>query len=190
MLNLMNVMDVVPFPVFAADEDMCYIYENQAAECFLGYGRAEIIGMRLIDLIVYDPRLTLEYFESTRRTGHSSGSVRYRHRDGSTRDADVNAFTHTLSDQTTVLVALVHPLVSLRADVPKVIRASSAYGFSREEMRLLQLIADGFSDEPIAVLLEQTQEQVAQLVKEVLTKMKASSRTEAAVLAIKNGVLL
>jgi PAS domain S-box-containing protein len=190
MLQLMNVMDVVPFPVFIADEDMYYVYENQAAEHFLGYDRAAIIGKRITDLVVYDPRLTIESFEQGRRTGHISGRVRYRHRDGTMRDADVNAFSQRLSDDTTVMVSLLHPLLGLADRAPRVLAGGAGYGFTSQEMRLLQLIADGFCDESIATILDQAPGELADLVRQVLAKMKVGSRTEAAIVALKKGILL
>ena len=165
-------MDVASIPVFAADEDMHYVYANKAAEHFLGYDRAEILGKRLTDLVDYDPRLTTASFDTLRRTGHLSGRVRYRHRDGRLRDANVNAFEQTLSDGRTVLMSLVHPLHELRDELPSVLRGYSEYGFTSDQMRLLHLMADGFSDGPIAALLGRTPEDVAEEVQEILVKMR------------------
>ena len=190
MLKLMSVLDAAPLPVFVADEGMYYVYENDAAERFLGYGRAEIIGKRLTDLVVYDRRLTTSPFQNIRRSGHLSGRVQYRHRDGSMRDADVNAFAQSLADDSTVIVSLVHPMHRGPGQAPVVFHSNSDYGFTNDQVRLLQLMADGFSDESITVLLSRTEGEVARQVQEVLAKMNASSRTEAAVVAIKKGVLL
>jgi len=190
MFELMTVMDAAPLPVFAADEDMYYVYENAAAERFLGYNRAEIVGKRLTDLVIYNPRLTTASFESLRRSRHFSGRVQYKHRDGSLRAADVNAFAQTLPDNTTLRVYLVHPVDSVLGEMTPVLHARSEYGFTSDQMRLLQLIADGFSDEAISVLLGLTEDEVATQIREVLAKMSVASRTEAAVVAIKKGVLL
>ena len=190
MERLTSVMDAASIPVFAADEDMHYVYENEAAERFLGYDRTEIIGKRLTDLVDYDPRLTTASFERLRRTGHLSGRVRYRHRDGSLRDAGVNAFEQTLSDGRTVLVSLVHPLHQLRDQLSGVLRGNSEYGFTSDQMRLLHLLADGFSDGPIASLLGHTEGDVAEQVQEIVVTMKVASRTEAVVLALKKHVVL
>ena len=188
--ELANAMDRAPLPVFASDEDGYYVYENQAAQRFLGYEPAEIIGKHLADLVAYDPQLILRTLARLKQRGHTSGRVRYRHADGSLREADANVFRQVLTGGMGVFVSLVHPLPTVSAGFPELLETSVNYGLTAAEMRLLQLIADGFSDEPIAILLGVTEEAVAQQVHGVLAKMKAASRTEAAVLALKNRVLL
>ena len=189
MQVLASVMDAAPLPVFALDEDACYVYENEAGRAFLGYGPAELAGKHVTDLIAYDPALLMAAFEDLKRKGYFSGGVQYRHRDGGLRDADVNTFSHTISDGARVFVALVHPVPALRK-MPEFLSASSAYALTGEEMRLLHLLADGFSDLQIADFLTETRAAVSGQVRSLLEKMKAPSRTHAVVLAIKDRILL
>ena len=188
--ELASAMDPAPLPVLALNEDGYYVYENEAVWRFLGYEPGEIVGKHVTDLVAFDPQLILAAFERLKQRGHSSGRVRYRHAEGSLREADVNIFGQVLTDGTRVFVSLVHPLPTVSAALPELLETRVNYGLTDAEMRLLQLMADGFSDEPIAILIGDTEEAVAQQVQGVLRKMKAVSRTEAAVLALKNRVLL
>jgi diguanylate cyclase (GGDEF)-like protein/PAS domain S-box-containing protein len=47
MERLANIVDAAPLPVFALDEDACYVYENEAGRAFLGYEPAELLGKNL-----------------------------------------------------------------------------------------------------------------------------------------------
>ena len=183
-------MDRAPLPVLALDEDGYYVYANQAAQRFLGYEPAEIIGNHLADLVTDDPQLIAGTFERLKQSNQISARVRYRHAEGSLREADVNIFGYVLTDGIRLFVSLVHPLPTVGGGFPQFLETTAKYGLTDVEMRLLQLMADGFSDEPIAILLGITEEAVAHQVQGVLAKMVAGSRTEAAVLALKNRVLL
>jgi two-component system response regulator DegU len=89
-----------------------------------------------------------------------------------------------------VFVSLVHPLAAVRTRLPEVLQTTAGHGLTAEEMRLLQLMADGFSDQQVARLLGEPEDSVDQQVRALVTKMSASSRTEAVVLAFKKHVLL
>jgi DNA-binding CsgD family transcriptional regulator len=170
--------------------DAYYVYENELALDLLGYDPVAITEKRITDLIEYDPTLLPGGFEGLRQRGYFSGGVRYSHRSGSLVDADVNTFRQTIGDGRTVFVALVHPLAGVRTRVPEVLQPSADFGLTTEEMRLLQLLADGFSDEQLSQLLGDREEAIDKQVRVLLKKLHTSSRTEAVVLALKKRVLL
>jgi PAS domain S-box-containing protein len=190
MNELASVMDAMPFPILAANEGGYYVYENEAAGRFLGFERAELVGKQLTDLIAYDPTMITATLERLKLQGHLSGRTRYRHADGSLREADVNIFGHDLTDGTRVFVSLIHPLPGVSAEWPEVLQAGSGHELSNSEMRLLHLIAEGFSDEQMGALLGHTSDEVGLQVQGVLTKMTAASRTEAVVRALKTHIIL
>jgi DNA-binding CsgD family transcriptional regulator len=190
MNELARVMDTVALPVFALDADAYYVYENEQAQDFLGYDPMAITEKHITDLIVYDPALLIAAFDSLKRRGYFSGSVLYRHRNSSLVEANVNTFRQTLGDGTTVFVALAHPLAAVRRRLPEVVQATATHGLTGEEMRLLQLLADGFSDEQISQLLGDHERLIREQIRLLLEKMNASSRTQAVVLALKKRVLL
>jgi len=189
MIELGDAMDAAPVPVLVSNEDGYYVYQNEAAQCFLGYERSELIGKHLTDLIAYDPQMIERTFAQLKRQGNLSGRARYCHADGSLREADVNIFGQTLDDQTRVFVSLIHPLA--RAGAASVEpQISLDLCLTGTELRLLFLLSDGFSDAEVARLLGTSEDSIGREVRVLLTKMNASSRTEAAVLAIKKRVLL
>jgi DNA-binding CsgD family transcriptional regulator len=183
-------MDTVSLPVFALDADAYYVYENALGQDFLGYDPVAITEKRITDLIQYDPMLLLSGFEGLRHRGYFSGRVRYRRRNGDLVDAEVNTFRQNLKDGRTVFVALVHPLAAVRQRSPELQQARSEHGLTGEEMRLLQLLAEGFSDEQVARLLSEREDAIDEQVRVLLEKMHATSRTEAVVLALKKHILL
>jgi PAS domain S-box-containing protein len=190
MGELAIVMDAARLPVLASNEEGYYVYANDAATRFLAYDQAQIIGKQLTDLIAYDPALIMATSERLKSRGHHSGRARYWHADGSVREADVNIFGQDLADGTRVFVSLIHPLSGISGELPKALQADSGYELNESEMRLLQLIADGFSDEQLAVLIGHTSDEVALEVQGLLTKMTDASRTEAVVRALKASVIL
>ena len=68
--------------------------------------------------------------------------------------------------------------------------ASVDPGLTYEEVRLLYLLADGFSNDQVARVIEDSEDAIVRLVQVLLEKMNAKSRTEAVVLAFKKRVIL
>jgi len=190
MKELASVMDAVLLPVLASDEDACIVYANEVARRFLGYERAEIVGKWLTDVVAYDPSTVTATVERLKREGHLSGLTRFRRADGSPCEASVNIFGQDLADGTRVFVTLVHPISGISIEMPGSLQAASGYGLNATEMRMLFLLADGFSDQQMAYLLGHTSEEVALGVQGVLAKMNAMSRTEGVVRALKAGIVL
>ena len=190
MLELASIMKTVGVPVFALDVDAYYVYENELAQDFLGYDPEVISEKHITDLIVYEPSLLMAGFEGLKRRGYFSGRVRYKHRNGSLLEADVNTFRQTLTDGTTVFVALVHPSTGVRSKMPEVPLEDSEYRLTGEEVRLLHLLAEGLRDAEVARLLGEPEDAIGEQVRLVLEKMNASSRTHAVVLALKKRILL
>jgi PAS domain S-box-containing protein len=189
MMELATVMDAVPVSVLASDADGYYVYASEAAGRFLGYEPAEIVGKHITDLIAYDPRLIMANFERLKQKGHLSGRTRYRHTDGSLLQADVNIFGHILGEDTRVFVSLIHPLPQGGAALPQP-ETNVDIGLTDAERRLLLLLAEGFSDVQVARVLGDPEDVIGEQVRLLLEKMNVSSRTQAAVLAIKKRVVL
>ena len=69
-------------------------------------------------------------------------------------------------------------------------RASQDFGLTRREREVLQLVADGRTDQEIAAVLGVSTFTINKHVRAILVKMGAASRTEAAVRAFKVGLIL
>ena len=86
-------------------------------------------------------------------------------------------------------VALVHPV---RLQAPDVLAAAPKidFGLAAEQMRLLQLLSEGFSNLEMADLLHVASLTMSQQVDELLRKLGVSSQTEAAIKALKTGAVV
>ncbi len=77
----------------------------------------------------------------------------------------------------------------LESKVERRMDAGSTYGLTFRELTVLHLVASGKSDKEIAVTLGISPQTVNKHVARILGKMDASSRTEAGVRAIKDGIV-
>ena len=186
-----SVMDSAPLPVFAFDQGGLFVYENEVSEDLLGFDPTEVVGKHLSDLIVDETQSLMATFERLKRAQYLSQGVQFKHRNGAFLDAIVNSFGLTLADGTGVFLSLVHRLYGGSSAEHRGLNATSSdAGLNGDEMRLLYLLADDFPNAAIAQLLNEPADVVAHQLNELLHKMHAASRTEAAVIAIKKRFVL
>jgi PAS domain-containing protein len=190
MAPLQQVFDATTTPVLVRDEDGYYIYANAAAQAFLGYDQVEFDQKQLTDLVSADPKLLYQGLQFLRRYGHWSGRTLYRAKSGALLKADINIFTRTTPDGTTLDVTLIHPLPRFAANTMPVTEPEAQFGLTIVQSVLLQLLSEGFSDAQIAGLLDVEVAAVDEQVREMLGKMNVSSRTAALVVAIKTRAVL
>lgn len=101
-LLLGEAVDGADALVFVADEQMRYLAVNDEACRTLGYSRAELLALRVTDVV--ESEQAPELYESMVRTGTNSGSVVLRRKDGSTvplgyraRRVEVSEMTYYVS---------------------------------------------------------------------------------------------
>jgi PAS domain S-box-containing protein len=85
--------------------------------------------------------------------------------------------------------ALQHAREELESIVERQMQLDTAYGLTFREMTVLHLMADGKSDREIATILGISTLTAQKHVENIRAKMKASSRTEASVRAVREGLL-
>jgi PAS domain S-box-containing protein len=183
-------MDVAPVAVLALNEEGRYIYANRAAEALLGYDSIQITSRHVTDLVEADPEWLRSGLARLQARGFWSGRILYQHGDGGRVKADVNAFVQAFRNGRPVLVALLHPVPLDSPDLAPILDSRLQFGLTAGEIRLLQLMSEGFANKQLADLLGISVSTVSKDVGSVLQKMSASSRTEACVLAIKTHVIL
>ena len=66
---------------------------------------------------------------------------------------------------------------------------SLPYGLTQRELRVLRLLVEGRSDKEIAAALRITRRTASQYVSAILAKLGAPSRTAAAILAVRRGLV-
>ena len=183
-------MDAAPVAVLAAAEDGSYIYENQAAELLLGYDPIQLCSMYMTDLVQADPQWLLAGLDCLKRRHVWSGRVPYRPRLGGIINVTVNAFLDTCPDDAAKYVALLHPLSQDSRPPAVVSEPGSLYGLTSHEICLLQLMSEGFANKEIAGILGINVFTADNGVRRILQKMKASSRTQVCIMALKAHIVL
>lgn len=68
--------------ILVADEHGRYLDANQAAATLLGYGREELLGMGVADVVAAGAEMAIAEYERFRREGIWSGELELRRRDG------------------------------------------------------------------------------------------------------------
>ncbi len=182
---------------------------NPAAEAMFGYTAAEAIGKPL-DVLMVPP---------SPRAGHKRGMKRYLAGGGGPILGKRIELTAMRADGTEfpVEIAIVPINVSgppvftghvrdlterrrweeklqqareeLESKVERRMDAGGTYGLTFRELTVLHLVASGKSDKEIAVALGISPQTVNKHVARILSKMDASSRTEAGVRAIKDRIV-
>ena len=196
--------------IITIDHDSRVLEFNPAAESMFGIAAAEAIGEPLDSLIV-PPAL---------RAKHRKGMARYLatgkgpllgsrielsaiRADGSEFPIEI-AIVPIQRDGQPVFTGHVRDLTErrrweeelqqareeLESKVEGRMEESGSYGLSFREMTVLHLVSKGKADKEIAVTLGISSQTVNKHVARILHKMGASSRTEAGVRAIKEGIVI
>jgi PAS domain S-box-containing protein len=188
-----DVLDASPDAVLVADSEGCYAYVNHAAIEMLGYSREEFLGMRVSDLVAGEPEWAETEFERYKIDGSWRGEVTLRCKDGAliTLDANASVGRNEAGEEIYVSVLRYPPTAADDEGASAKLRTErlDAYQLSRREREVLALLARGFADKQIASHLRISVFTVNKHVGGILLKMRATSRTEASVRAISEGLV-
>jgi DNA-binding CsgD family transcriptional regulator len=184
------LMDTAPVAALALNARGYYFYINQAAEALLGYDLNQITRCHITELVEADPEWLRRGLDRLWTQGFWSGYAQYRLMGGGVVNVGINAFTHSIRPGGSVHVSLLHQATQNRNEIPLAPTSDLPYTFTAAEMRLLQLMCEGFPDKQMAEFLGVSVWTVNKRVAGILKKMNAASRTEACVRAIRARVLL
>ena len=84
--------------ILLADGDSRYVDANPAAERLLGYSRAELLALRVVDVVAYQPAWTEAEWERFQREGAWTGEVELRHKEGHLVPVEAHASRVELPD--------------------------------------------------------------------------------------------
>ena len=180
-------MDQAPTAFLVLDESGSVVAVNRCSCEALGYEREE-----LLDLSVDDLGVSSDAEHLVRE--HGTGIVPLRHRDGSNvlvryeaRAVEAGALR--------LLVLVAHVLRVLPGSTTpqeaaaRAPRPRNGNTLSRRELEILQLMADGFDNEEISSQLGISLETVKSHVRGVLRKLSVRSRTQAATVGLRRGLI-
>ena len=201
-----NLFERAPIMLCVCDRDEVIIAANDRWLQVLGYERSDVIGRNSLDFIgeesqsyvekILYPRIwsagrvTNEPLQFARKSGDLvdvlfSGVLE--------TDEGGNPQVLVALDDVTEQKRLEHALLEEfqhggtgRATTSTV---SRSYGLTVRENTILKLLADGRADKEIATELDISPNTVSKHVASILVKMDVSSRTEASVHAVKEGLL-
>jgi len=87
-----SYIENAPDGIFVTDETGHYLEVNEAASLITGYGKNELLDMRISDILVPEALEDgINHFKRLVKTGKSSGVMQYKHKDGSNRWWSVDA---------------------------------------------------------------------------------------------------
>ena len=171
-------------PVLVKNDDGAYVFANQAAEALLGYEASEIAGMQIDDLCADDPMWLKSEFARLQSQGVWNGSLVFRHRDGHLIGARLNAFVSATASGR-AYISMLHPGSHDSLSRPVPIRTRQGLRLTGEERRILQLLAEGFTDRELAVILGLRDWAMSRDITVLIQKIGVASRTAACVAAMK-----
>jgi DNA-binding NarL/FixJ family response regulator len=145
---------------------------------------AELTKRHITDVVEAEPTWVTSEFGHLVSHQTWSGRVLLRRLSGDSLKVSVNAYSSPLPDGSAEHVAF---LDATYLDGPAIVRLPDAaldYGLTVADLRLLHLIAAGFSDTQIADVLGVSEKAIKDEFFAVGKKLNASSRVEAVVIAV------
>jgi DNA-binding CsgD family transcriptional regulator len=155
----------------------------------LGYDADQLRRTQVADLHEADPAWFRAEVDHFKREQVWSGRVLLRRRRGGVVKVGANAFVNNLPDGSVEYISLSHLARREDPDLGRLC-AGFRYGLTSRDIRLLQLVAEGFANKEVASILGLSTAAVDNGLRAVLQKMNASSRTEACIMALKARIIL
>jgi PAS domain S-box-containing protein len=182
-------MGAATVPVLVKNGSGYYLFANRAAEALLGYDPGQIGGKHFLELVYNDPDWVAVEWERFKAQRVWNGSLIMRHKGGDRLRVGLNAFASTLRGHTATYTALVHPLGGDIQHAAASHGRPRRYDLTANEIRIVQLLAEGFSDRDLSAITGISEWAIAREIALVLQKMGVRSRTEACVRAMRSGLI-
>lgn len=196
-----------PSMYLTLSDDLSILSANQHGAEQLGYTPAELVGQPVFLVVHPDDqarvRRQLESLVRHRsannelefRTLRQDGGVIWVHESaGVAQDVDGKLILLVVCEDISERKRMEEELQNFREDLERkaeraIVSRVSPYNLTFRELTVLDLVTGGRSDKEIAVILGIRPQTVSKHVANVLRKMSASSRTEAGVRALREGLI-
>jgi PAS domain S-box-containing protein len=180
-----TVMSRASVAVIVKNAEGYFIFVNPAAERLLGYGPGQLGGIHVTEVSADDPAWLLTEWERFKAQSVWNGSLMFRRGSGDLVTTALNAFVATTTSGGRAYTSMLRQAGTgqrvLAANYP----AGNALNLTVADCRLLQLLAEGFTDKDIAAIIGLSDWAIAREVTILLQKMRVRSRTAACVTALK-----
>ena len=196
-------VDHVMCPAFWTDSDGQFRYVNMAACRLVDYTREELLTMTLFEVAPDFPaELWQEAWSAIEERGSYTIESRLRSKDGrdfpveimfnyldSSRGKYSLSFVHDITERVERDESLREAREELEGKIERQMVRRNSYRLTFRELTVLHQIAAGKADKEIAAELGISPLTVQNHVGNILRKMNASSRTDASVRAVREGML-
>jgi PAS domain S-box-containing protein len=183
------VTDAAAAPLIVVDGQGFFIYANPAAQALLGYTLDEITQRHITEIVDAETPWVVAEFEHLVVHQTWSGSVLLRRLQGDLLKVAVNAFSSPLPEGGAEHVALLNETLTDGPAIERLPEVAAEAALSVFELSLLQLMSGGFGDAEIAAMLGLSEIEVKRESRSIRTKLRASSRTEAAITALRERLI-
>jgi DNA-binding CsgD family transcriptional regulator len=174
-------------PVLVVDGEGFVIYANPELDDLMGY--PALAGKHITEVVDAAPNWVASEFSYLADNQLWSGNVLLRRFQGDNLRVTVNAFKSLVASSDAEYIAFLH---GISGEGPAICRnpdTGTQYGLSVEEVALLELLSEGFSDREVAAIVGSPVAVVDLDVRRLLRKLDVASRSEAAVMALREGLL-
>ncbi|HET9477363.1 MAG TPA: PAS domain S-box protein [Dehalococcoidia bacterium] len=196
-----------PSMYFTLSADLVILSANEHGSGQLGYSAAELAGQPLAVVVHPDDQASVrrqltslvkrrgvEHDIEFRKVRKDGGVIWVQESVGVAQDIDGKDILLVVCQDVTERRRIEEELQILREDLEHkaertLVSRESPYNLSWRELTVLDLVTGGRSDKEIAVVLGIRPQTVSKHVANVLKKMSASSRTEAGVRALREGLI-
>jgi len=195
-----------PAMYFTVSSEGAVLSVNRFGSQQLGYEPEELVGRPVLDVFYEaDKEAVLEQLAACVKNPSETGEWEFRkvRKDGSLMWVKETARAVRAPDSGTIVLIVCEDITEqkraeeavqeareeLESKVERQMQRGSAYGLTFRELTVLNLVATGKSDKGIANLLGISLGTSSKHIGNILGKMGASSRTEAGVRAVREGLL-
>ena len=180
-----SVVEESDVAVIVVNPEGYLIYANPQAEALLAYRSSELTERHITEIVQAEVAWVVEEFQILAARQTWSGRVLMRPRLGRPVKVSVNAFSNLMTHGGAEHIAFLQPTSDAGPAIARIPESDVASSLSVDELALLQLIACGFSDDEIAGIRGVSQADLAADITAVRQKIGARSRTEAAIVAMR-----